>query len=70
MFLFGGGKKKESPRGPPPAPKKNVTDVIKEQKETISQLMKKQDFIAKRIEQQENEAREKAKAKNKNGALQ
>ena len=56
MFLF---KKKEEPKAAP-TPKKNVQDVIKEQKETITQLQKKQEFIGKRIEQQENEAREKA----------
>jgi len=53
MWMF--GKKKEAEPKAPVEPKKNVQDVIKEQKETISQLTKKQEFLSKRIEAQENE---------------
>ena len=49
-------------------PQVSPTDAIMKNKEAIETLTKRQDFLEKRVAQQDGLAREKAKAKDKRGA--
>ena len=74
MWLFGDDKKKKKDsQGSKPAPKakaKSLNETIKEQKQVIELLEKKQQFLQKKIELCEKDAREKARNKDKRGAMQ
>ena len=50
-------------------PQVSPTDAIMKNKEAIETLTKRQDFLEKRVAQQDGLAREKAKAKDKRGAM-
>eukprot|EP01066_Platyproteum_vivax_P009818 Platyproteum_vivax@DN4352_c0_g1_i1.p1 len=62
MRLFMGSKKDQ-------APKVDVADAIRKNKETIDMLEKRQKFLETKIQKSEEEARERVRKKDKRGAL-
>ncbi|KAF4661664.1 hypothetical protein FOL47_006600 [Perkinsus chesapeaki] len=67
MRLFFGSKKKEQKQAPPP--QQNMPDAIMKNKEAIETLEKREQLIEKKMAIQEQEARTRAAAKDKRGAL-
>ncbi|KAF4722497.1 hypothetical protein FOZ63_015696 [Perkinsus olseni] len=68
MRLFFGSKKKEQKKASPP-PQQNLPDAIMKNKEAIDTLEKREQLIEKKMAIQEQEARSRAAAKDKRGAL-
>ncbi|KAF4746471.1 hypothetical protein FOZ63_028898, partial [Perkinsus olseni] len=68
MRLFFGSKKKEQKKAAPP-PQQNLPDAIMKNKEAIDTLEKREQLIEKKMAIQEQEARSRAAAKDKRGAL-
>ena len=69
MHLFGRSKKKPEPPKPAAPKAKSLPDAIVNNKEAILTLEKRQTFIERKIELQIADAKEKARNKDKRGAL-